>query len=365
MKKLVVLAMLLVAGMLWAQVTLTGEVETKWYNDFNAKNFYQGPEVIIGVNAKIDDNNSLYIEIEEGPRPELLAKVGPQANLDPDNIFPFDKAYFTVDLGKVFKLPVGLTWRTGFDEYDPYDGVKVSWGEWEDVIGSDLHTWGEEFNITKDMVQARVAWGNDFSYKEFLAGVAVKYDPVWVEVSYVNYGSEDFGKGDIEAGVEVNYAVSKELMVGAAFDMDFDLEETGTTYGHQGDSEYTLGAGLCVNYNKMVSLGIGWQGVQDYIAGGVQVDLWAQPVADKPLQLWAAVGLGLDEDVYSESFDSFEASLSYVFGKATTYFGVFWAAEDGGTGIKTTNPIAREKMDFITAVPYDQMAIFMRAELKY
>jgi hypothetical protein len=168
MKKLIVLvsALLLVSmAAVASDVTLTGEVETRWLHDFTNKAFQQGPEVIVGVNATVDENASVYIELEEGPRAEFAATSAAT--------FDFDKAYFTLDLGGIFDLPVGVTVRTGFDEYDTFDAVKVTFGEWEDVIGTDSHSWGHEVNIAAtEQVAIRVLWANDFGLKDFAAGVA-------------------------------------------------------------------------------------------------------------------------------------------------------------------------------------------------
>lgn len=349
MRKLVVLALLLVAGMLWAQatVTLTGEVETRWLQDFTNKNFSQEPEVVVGVTAKVDGNNTAYIEIEEGPRAEFLAQT-----TDVTIIFPFDKAYFTTNVGAVLGLPVPLTWRIGFDEYDLYDAVKVTWGEWEDTIGSDLHAWGSELNLTVDPVMVRFAWANDTRWgsKGFLVGIAGNVAPLYFEAGYYEL-NEETGKGDIEAGVEFAQDMAEGINVAAAATLNYDIENAA------GDSQWTAGAAAVVTYNKMASAGVAWKGVQDNEAGGLQVDLWAKPSADQPLEVFVALGIGLDDDVYPETFDSLEGSVKYMMGASTWYLGVMWIA-DGGVGI------AREKSDWVTPAT-DSTSIFMRAELKY
>lgn len=355
MRKLVVLAMLLVAGMLWAQatVTLTGEVETRWLQNFTGKETLQWPEVVVGVNAKVDDNNTLYIEFEEGSRTEFYDQL-PVVTADAGVGLPggFDKAYFTSNIGAILKLPVALTWRTGFDEYDLFDAVKVTFGEWEDTIGSDLHSWGNEINVNVDPVVVRFAWSSDFSwtYKGFLAGIAATVAPLYFEVGYYEK-AEETGKGDVEAGVEFAQDMAEGINVAAAGTVNYDIENAA------GDAQWTAGAAVLVTYNKMVSGGVAWKGVQDNEAGGLQVDLWAKPSAGQPLEIYAALGIGLDEDLYAETMDSFEGSLMYKFGASTWYLGLLWIA-DGGTGI------AREKSDFVNPGT-DSTSLFMRAELKY
>jgi hypothetical protein len=345
MKKLIVLvsALLLVSMVAVASdVTLSGEVESRWLHDFTNKAFQQAPEVIVGVNATVDENASVYIELEEGPRAEF---AGTSAAT-----FDFDKAYFTLDLGGIFDLPVGVTVRTGFDEYDTFDAVKVTFGEWEDVIGTDSHSWGHEVNIAAtEQVAIRVLWANDFGLKDFAAGVAVTYDPLYVEASYVNDG-EDMGKGDIEAGVEFGMDVADGIALAAAATVDFDLEDSVT-----GDSDWTLGAAVAGTYNDMATLGVAFKGMTDSEVNSMQIDINAMPT--DMIGVYVAIGLGLDDAVYPEMLDSFEGSVMAMIGPSTWYFGVLQIA-DGGVGI------AREKSDFVNPGT-DSLSVFVRGELKY
>ena len=346
MRKLIVLvsALLLVSMVAIASdVTLSGEVEQKWAQDFNAKAYTENPQVEVKLDAVVDDNASLYIEFEEAA---------------PNIGFNFDKAHFTLDLGGIFDLPVGVTLRTGWDEYDQFDAVKVTFGEYEDIIGSDTQTWGHEVNIAAtEQVALRVLWGNDPGLEYYSAGVAVTYDPVYVEVSYVNISSaigvvtEDAAKGDIEAGVEFMQEVADGIDVAAAATLDFDLEEDTT-----GDSHWAYGAALQGTYNDMVTVGAALRGEQDSEASSLQVDISATPVEN--VTVFLVAGLGLDSDIYADAFESFEGSVMFMLGPSTWYAGLLWSADTA------VNVIASEKADFVAEVP-DMMAIFMRAELKY
>jgi hypothetical protein len=343
MKKLIVLvsALLLVSMVAVASdVTLSGEVEQRYMQDLNNKAYTEGPVVEVKLDAVVDDNASLYIELEEGDT----------------NIGIFDKAHFTLDLGGIFDLPVGVTLRTGVDEYDTFDATKITFGEYEDVLDSEKVTWGHEVNVAiNDMVAVRAMLANDPGEEFYFAGIAVTYDPVYVEVSYVNNDEtllivEDSAKGDILAGATFGMEVSDGIMVDASANLKYDIENSLT-----GDSLWMLGAAAKLTYNDMASLAVAFRGMTDSEANSMQVDVTAAPV--EGIELFLVAGLGLDGDVYAETFDSFEGSVMYMLGPSTWYTGVMWIA-DGGAGI------ASEKSDF-GPEDSDTMALFVRAELKY
>jgi hypothetical protein len=372
MKKLIVLvsALLLVSMVAIAQsdVTFSGEVEQRWLNDFNNKEYQQGPVVEIKLNAVVDDTASIYIEIEEGGSglgidtsvegtvtdtgtgiPEDITSTGSQRILD--------KAYFDIDLGAIFMLPVGVTLRTGFDEYDQFDAAKDTVGEYEDVIGTDTSTWGHELNVMiNEMITVRAILANDPGDEYYSFGAAVTYDPLYVEVSYVNLGNdfgtpEDPGKGDIEVGTEFIMEVVDGILLDLVVDLDYDLEEELT-----GDPEWMIGAGLAVTYNDLVTLGLAFRGMTDSEANSMQVDVSATPI--EGVTVFLIAGLGLDSDIYDDAFESFEGSVMFMLGPSTWYAGLLWSAESA------VNVIASEKADFVTEKA-DMLGVFMRAELKY
>ena len=360
MKKLIVLvsALLLVSMVAVASdVTLSGEVEQRYMQDFNNKAYSQSPVVELKLDAVVDDNASLYLELEEG---------GPNIGSN------FDKAHFTLDLGGIFDLPVGVTVRTGWDEYDQFDAVKITVGEYEDVIGSDGQAWGHEINIAAtEQVAVRALWANDAGLEYYSAGVAVTYDPVYVEASYVNRSSgndatdtfylvEDSSKGDVEAGVEFAMDVADGINVAAAASIDYDLEaDTGIdedALATAGDSYWKFGAAAAVTYNEMATLGIALRGEQESTAKSMQVDISAAPI--EGLEVFLIAGIGLDSDLYDDAFESFEGSVKYMIGASTWYAGLQWSAETA------PEVIASEKGDF-GPENADMMALFIRGELKF
>jgi hypothetical protein len=349
MRKLIVLvsALLLVSMVAIASdVTLSGEVEQRWSNDFNNKTYFEAPVVEVKLNAVVDDTAKLYIELEEGgPAPSI-------PNL-------FDKANFTLDLGAIFDLPVGVSLITGVDEFDLYDAAKVTPGEFEDVIGTDWDDYfGHQIDVmVNDMISLRGLWANNPDIKGYSVGVAVTYDPVYVEVGYVEIGAleidSEIGKGDLEVGTEFAMDVADGINVAVAGTLDYDLNEATTD-----DTAFQYGFGFNVTYNEMVTFGAAIRGMTDSELNSSQIDISVMPLETVTIFLFA--GLGLDGDVYDDIFDSFEGSVMYMIGPSTWYTGLQWTSENSGNIVG----IASEKDDFVTEVP-DELAFFMRAELKY
>jgi hypothetical protein len=344
MKKLIVLvsALLLVSMVAVASdVTISGQVEQRWAYDYASNLYGESPEIEVKVDAVVDDNASLYIELEETDY----------------NAGIFDKAHFTLDLGGIYDLPVGVTLRTGIDEYDLFDAVKITEGEYEDVIGSDWVLFGHEVNIEiNEMIAARVLWANDIDVKGWSAGVAVTYDPVYVEVGYVDVASAEIdgeiGKGDLDAGAEFAMDVADGINVAAAAAIDYDLNEATAD-----EAQWLLGAAVAVAYQELATLGIAFRGMTDSEANAMQIDVAVSPI--EAVTIYLIAGLGLDSDVYDDSFDSFEGSVKFMVGPSTWYVGAQWYAETG-TGI------ASEKADFVDeSVLADSFVGFMRAELEY
>jgi len=279
--------------------------------------------------------------------PEDVTSTGSQKILD--------KAYFDLDLGAIWMLPVGVTIRTGWDEYDLYDAVKVTVGEYEDVIGTDWQEWGHQIDVAvNDMIAIRALWANNPEYKAYSFGVAVTYDPLYVEVGYVEIGSaeidSEIGKGNIEAGAEFTQAFG-DLNLAAATTLKFDLNDAATD-----DTAWKLGVGAALTWQDMVTLGLAFVGMTDSEANSMQVDLSASPL--EGITVFLIAGIGLDSDIYDDAFESFEGSVQLMIGPSTWYAGLLWSAETAPT------VIASEKADFVTEKA-DMLGIFMRAELKY
>jgi hypothetical protein len=346
MRKLIVLvsALLLVSMVAIASdVTISGVVEERWMQDFGAKSFSAVNDNVVELkfDFMVDDNAKAYIEFEEA-----AAQLG-----DPTLANVFDRANFTLNLSGIYDLPVGVSVITGFDEFDQFDAVKVSPSESEDVIGADMNVWGNQIDVAiNDMIAIRTLWANDFGMEYWSAGVAVTYDPVYVEASYVNKDATDQGKGFMEGGVEFTMDVADGMNVAAAGTVSYDIEETVS-----GDSFFKYGVAGAFTYNEMVTLALILLGETDAEANYLQIDVKAMPT--EMITAYVFAGIGLDDTKYPETFDGAEVAVETKVGAAVFTVGLMYIP-DGGTGT------ANEKSDYYTAST-DSTSLFFRGKLAF
>jgi hypothetical protein len=363
MKKLIVLVMLLMAVGLWAQdLSITGMIGYMFAQDLMAgKEFSDKPQYELKFNFNVDDYNTAYLEIEENP---MELRTGPGfTTADISNagngLAILDKAYWTTDVGAALGLPVGVTFKVGAEEWKNKDAIKVTKSEWEDNLGKSFKTWGGQVEIMPaDMITIRSNWTWNADPKYFLIGAYGTVAPVTYELTYSTNGQE-FDKGWLEGGAEFNQDVTSDINVGVAVLGEYDLQDLGTV----ANPTWQVQAGAQALYKSMASLGVAWRGQDQATAGGLQLQVWAAPIADKPLELYALVGLGLDDAKYPESFDSMEISLKYSFGSAEYWLGYFYAPA-GSQGI------AKEALDEDVAGvagkgagPSDTGAIWFRGKI--
>lgn len=346
MKKLVVLALLLAAGMLWAQAaaapaypqtTIAAKVEYMSVYDFSdGKEYSDKPIIEFKWTIKTDDFNTLYIELDGNSTDDLNTDVA--ASLGKKIEQPFDRAWFTSDLGKALKLPVGVLAKVGFEEWKNKDGIKVTKTEWEDILSKAFKKWGGQVEIMPSpmfTIRSNWSWNPDEDLaggvkQYFMAGAYGASGPVAFEAAYNTNGKGEMALGVIEGGVKFAQDVSPDLNVGVAVSGDYDMDDEANVAAY-----WRAAVGANVLFKKMASLGLAWRGqsdpadVSDFETGALQVNAWAMPVAGQPLELMAQVGIGLAEDKYPETFDSFEVALKYSIGKAYFYLGLLFNAELG------------------------------------
>lgn len=416
MKKLVVLAMLFVAVAAWAQLTAGVTLDYMWAQDFGpGKEFSDRPILELKFTYKADDFTSVYVELEEGPlnsqgdttivldsNGDLETATGNAANAGgyrnvyntiadkgyDVKIAGLDRAYFTTDLGKALKLPVGVVVMYGLNEWNAKETVagRVTKSEFEDWLGEvDIRNWGAQVEVMPNpAVTIRSAWAwnagaTDPALGQFLVGAYGTVAPISYEIYYDSH-SMGFDKGWFEGAVKFAQDMTPDInlaaMVGFGYDMAEadDYADVGLTPvnvynvaaggGLDGapEEQFHLQAGAQFMYQKMAALGVAYRGATDFWGGMWQIQGYFTPKAGDPLEVFVQVGLGFDEDVFDTPFDSTEAALRYTMGKVQWYLGFIYNADLGRN-------IAKEWADYDVAgaiygkVGSDTSAIFMRGKV--
>jgi len=277
MKKLVVLmALLVVAGMLWAQApaapaaptfTMGLTLDYMWAQDFNGSNFSDRPILELKFNWVADAFTTAYVELEEGPMssqgdttaatlsgtftdsngdtvtvtlPNPVTTGGAQGGFR--NVYStvadrgynvaihgLDKAYFTTDVGKALKTPVPVVVMYGYNEWNNKDGIKVTKSEYEDFLGeADIRNWGAQVEITPNpavTIRSNWAWNPGavgLDEGQFLIGAYGTVAPITYEITYDTHGfSPDLGW--IEGGLKFAQDVSADLNVAVMAAFQYDM----------------------------------------------------------------------------------------------------------------------------------------------
>jgi len=385
MKKLVVLlALLVTAGMLWGQaaaapaVTLNAVIGYIGAWDLSAgKEYSDQPRYEIKWTWTPDEFTKAYLEFEEGPMSPgfgtgfdvsgINATGGTSADWgwgDGVNTFGAlpDKAWVVTDVGKAFKLPIGVTFKFGLEEWQGPDSLTVTVSDWEEYMAespADFRTWGGQIEIMPaPMLTIRTIWAWNPDPREFIVSAYGTVTPIKYEFTYSTNSQDKFGDGWLEGGAQYVADVTKDINLGVLLAGEYDLQDIGTI----GSPTWRLQAGAQVLYQKMASLGLAWRGQDQAETGGLQVQGWAKPMKDQPLELYVIAGLGLNDDLYAETFESLEASVKYTIGKTAYYLGYYFQPERGAAA---SSSIAKEWLDMDVAgankAPYnDTGAIWVR-----
>jgi len=412
MKKLVVLAMLLVAVATWAQFTAGVTLDYMWMQDFGAgKEYSDRPILELKFTWKADDFTTAYVELEEGPLASQGDTQGGTSGAqggfrniyvtDADKgydvkIAGLDRAYFTTDVGKAMKLPVPVVVMYGLNEWNGKETVagRVTKSEFEDFLGeADIRNWGAQVEVTPNpavTIRSNWAWNggaNDVAAAakaQFLIGAYGTVAPISYELYYDTHAM-GFDKGWFEGAVKYAGDLTKDINLAAMVGVEYDMADGGDyadalglatdvaipAYGWASsvaddlevpDAQYMVQFGAQFMYQKMIGLGVSYRGAEDMLAGAVQLQGYFTPKAGDPLEVLAQLGLGLDSDVFDNAFDSLEVALRYTMGKAVWYLGFEYNADLG-------RAIAKEWADFdpagdiVGAVGDETAAIFMRGRV--
>jgi hypothetical protein len=334
--------MLLVGMGAFADTTVAGDVEYQAGSDL--KDGYKGTTVVeLNFTATATDYDTAHIdlEVDGGARDGVI----------------LEEAWFVSDLGGRFMLPVGLMLYYGFEEYESAGVGQVTFAELEyATLDWNPQGWGTKVSVgpiadvaTLDVVllfsdavygTTGGGFGSSNSDYDMLVDLHGMVSGVGFQVAYADEstkasaGNSDFGSGKIGFAADYSLAATSDIMVKAGGKFAYDIDApTGAT--SKGDWQYGVAAGAV--YQAMAGLNLALIGYDDSTVNAMAIEVFAMPVELIYVQLVA--NLGLDSDVWQETFDSLEATLEINVGDMVDfYIGYLFVAEKdltaaGDTGI--------------------------------
>jgi hypothetical protein len=366
MKKLIVLVsvMLLVALGAFADTTVAGEVEYQAESDL--ADGYNGNTVVeLNFTATATDYDTAHIdlEVDGGARDGGI----------------LEEAWFVSDLGGRYMLPVGLLLYYGFEEYESAGVGQVTFAELEySVLDWNPQGWGTKVSIgpIADIATLDVVWlfsdsagggyGTSNNAYKGLVDLHGTIDPVDFQVAYADEVTNGDGERAIGAG---------KLGLAAGYNMDLTMDiglKTGAKFAYDIDApatspEWAYGVAAGVTYMEMGGANLALVGYEDSEANAMAIELYATPIELIYFQLVA--NLGLDSDVWQETFDSLEATLELNVGEQVDfYIGYIFVAEDD-----PATPLVKTGIDKDYAEAYPASmgnadatgAIFFGGEVKF
>jgi hypothetical protein len=334
MKKLIVLAivMLLVGMGAFADTTVAGEIEYQAGTDL--ADGYGGTTVVeLNYTATVTDYDTAHIdlEVDGGARDGGI----------------LEEAWFVSDLGGRFMLPVGLMLYYGFEEYESAGVGQVTFAELEySILDWNPGGWGTKVSVgpiadvaTLDFVllfsgNAQAGFGTSNTNYDMLVDLHGMVSGVGFQVAYADEstsstGNSDLGSGKFGLAADYSLAATSDITVktGAKFAYDIDAPAGG-----MGDWAYGVAAGAV--YQAMAGLNVALVGYDESTVNAMAIEVFAMPVELIYVQLVA--NLGLDSDVWQETFDSLEATLEINVGESVDfYIGYLFVAENDEVGVST------------------------------
>jgi len=353
MKKLIVLAsvMLLVALGAFADTTVAGEVEYQAESDL--ADGYHGMTVVeLNFTATATDYDTAHIDLEV------------DGNARDGGIL--EEAWFVSDLGGRFMLPVGLLLYYGFEEYESAAVGEVTFAELEyGVLDWNPQGWGTKVSVgpIADIATLDVVWlfsdsgvwlttwdskatppaavepaaqggfgtsNNDYDMLVDLHGTIA---PIDFQVAYADEVSDGdgeyaFGAGKLglAAGYKMDLTSDLALKTGAKFAYDIDAPANSP--------EWAYGVAAGVSYMAMGGANLALVGYDESEANAMAIELYATPI--ELIYFQVVANLGLDSDVWQETFDSLEATLELNVGDMVDfYIGYLFVAENDEAGVST------------------------------
>ena len=335
MKKLLILviALALVGGVAMAQVTVGGEVEARIQREMDGGGTHSQTFARVTVSANVDQYNRAFIRIDQtrnwdaDATPAATAAGAPVVN----------RAHITTDLGALLDTDaagIGISWNTGLNEFGYADVAQIDAYEWSGLYVAK--PWGTgtklAFNIM-DMFNLHAAVlldGEDMVAEETRAimgldaAVDVGVGSAVFELVYGTAGADDNQLG-FGAGL-VNGAFVQDLTLGLTTAWTLNLDADDEDSPQAGDPEFQYNVALQAGYAGLASADFVLVGMDGSEVNSLGIGLGLSPVDFASVQL--GFGLGLDDDLYDDAFNSFDASVQLAMGAATARFGYFWLADD-------------------------------------
>jgi hypothetical protein len=352
MKKLIVLAivMLLVGMGAFADTTVAGEIEYQAGSDL--KDGYKGTTVVeLNFTATATDYDTAHIdlEVDGGARDGGI----------------LEEAWFVSDLGGRFMLPIGLNLYYGFEEYESAGVGQVSFAELEyGILDWNPQGWGTKVSIgpIADVATLDVVWlysnsgkwlstydettatpsgpiaqggfGTSNTDYDMLVDLHGMVSGVGFQVAYADEvadadGERANGKGKIGLAADYSMDATADIAVKAGGKFAYDIDAPA---GGAGDWAFGVAAGAV--YQEMAGLNLVVVGYDESTVNAMAIEVFAMPVELIYVQLVA--NLGLDSDVWQETFDSLEATLEINVGDMVDFYvGYLFVAENDEAGVST------------------------------
>lgn len=262
MKKIAIVLLMALAlvSMATAEVVVSGELDYGFMADAD---FFAGKfdKIEVDLNADVDENNSIAIEIEDKLKTnDLTMAVGGGTMLGASTGFGLGLSYatLTTDWGAILDLPMGVTSTVGYDEFNVMSRYTATGWLLEEGGRYLLSTEAAvKLTITpSDTVTIGAATTFDRD-NDMVFGANVDIDPIGIGVNYATAAGGKFGTS-VGFGMEL----SGDMTLDAAGYLDYAIDP----------STYDLGFGVGFGVAGAL-IGVGFEGNDVDILESLGADL--------------------------------------------------------------------------------------------
>lgn len=310
---------LLVASMsVMAEITLSGQVQYEWYQDFKSVYGYNA-DAELQFDAMVDDFNTAVIKLEyqQGVYDTgFLFQVDPKAAVQgqnpPAGWMEINKAYIDTKIGKLFGweesgIQLNVIW--GYQEFKGQEYAKITVFEDEEVWDFAAENWGIDFVLgIMNVVYLEAAIMPSPDVKEAIAGLYTTTHPVYFEAYYTAKEASTFENGNIGFaiqydGSDISDAFGFKVAFGMSYALDPDIKARDDLAG---TNKWLMGAGIATDIAQMFYVDVGWRGVDDIVSGVIYPGIGVN--YQDFLGLDAGVSLAVDSEWFDSLLDEFDVS---------------------------------------------------------